>query len=238
MFLALALIIAAYIAGSIPTGYWLVKALKGIDIREHGSRSTGATNVLRTAGKGAGLATFVIDIAKGYLPVLIAMMLDTGEREIAWTIAGIPHVVPVLVALSAIIGHSKSIFLKGQGGKSAATGLGTYFALNPLAGLATLITFAVIVWLGRIVSVGSITAVALSPLYFHFLNSTPAYVGYAVLGFLYVTFRHKANIKRLMEGTEPRIGDKSKSTPVTEEDENAEANAGQSASSAKGKGEP
>lgn len=227
MILAVLFIVAAYVLGSVPTGYWVARALKGIDIREHGSRSTGATNVLRTVGKGAALFTLIADISKGYLPVFLAITFDTGARAQEWTIAGIEHVLPPLVALAALIGHSKSIFLNMQGGKSAATGLGTVLALNPIAGALTFLTFLTVLYLGRIVSISSIVAVAACPLYFFALKSPAAYVGYGVLGFLYVTLRHKANIKRILEGTEPKIGQKPKDVVSTEESKHAakEANA-------------
>ncbi|HEY9784985.1 MAG TPA: glycerol-3-phosphate 1-O-acyltransferase PlsY [Candidatus Obscuribacterales bacterium] len=212
---AVIVILGAYILGSIPTGYWLVKALKGIDVREHGSKSTGATNVLRVAGKGPALFVFAFDLLKGYAPVLLAVHLENSASGAS---AG-AHVLPPLAALAAIVGHSKSVFLGMQGGKSAATGLGTYFALNPTAAALTFVTWLVVLGAGRIVSLASILAVAVSPLYFFVLNSPTAYVVYAFLGFVYVTMRHKANIKRLMEGREPRIGQKHDEAPGEGSDE-------------------
>lgn len=124
---AAALIVLAYVAGSLPTGYWM-GLTKGIDIRTVGSGSTGATNVLRSVGKKEALVVFVVDIAKGYLPVWWAMTLEPS----LWSSLGLPpYTIPVAVAVMAVVGHSRSIFLNFTGGKSAATGLGTCLALNP-----------------------------------------------------------------------------------------------------------
>src|SRR5215813_1781309 len=116
---ALGLIILGYLMGSLPTGYWLVKALKGIDVRTVGSGSTGATNVLRAAGKGAAAFVLLVDAAKGYLPVWLSIYLESQGL-----LSGTPlpdlHLIPPAVALAALVGHSKSLFLKFQGGKSAA----------------------------------------------------------------------------------------------------------------------
>jgi acyl phosphate:glycerol-3-phosphate acyltransferase len=202
--IAVVCILAAYVVGSIPTGYWLVKALKGIDIREYGSGSTGATNVWRCAGKAAGITVFVIDLLKGFWPVQIAAQCRPDVIPLPEPVG----LFPVLMAGAALIGHSKSVFLGFQGGKSAATGLGTLVALNPLVGFLTFLTWLVVVLIGRIVSVGSIVAVASCIFYMALFKSPMPYVVYCVAGFIYVTWRHKENIKRLLKGTEPRIGDK------------------------------
>ena len=209
MLTALLLLVVAYFMGALPFGYWVGKIVKGIDIREHGSGSTGATNVWRCVGKVPGAAVFLLDVGKGTVPTLIAMHLDHSGafKELTWVY---PDLIPVVVALTALIAHSKSVFLNFSGGKSAATGLGTLFALNPIGGFLTFVTFISMVFIGRIVSVASITAVALCGVYFWLLHSPPTYIGYCVVGFLYVTYRHKANIKRLLNGTEPRIGEKPK----------------------------
>lgn len=207
MLAALVTILLAYILGSMPFGYWTAKVLKGIDIRQYGSGSTGATNVWRIVGKAAGVFVFFADLAKGAVPVLVAIQVDNvgGFHQLTYVY---PRLVPVLVALTALIAHSKSIFLNFSGGKSAATGLGTLFALNPLGGLLTFLTWLLVVQITKIVSISSILAVAMCGVYFWLLHSPPAYVAYCIIGFLYVTFRHKANIKRMIEGTEPRIGQK------------------------------
>lgn len=207
------MIAIAFMAGSIPTGYWVAKALKGIDIREHGSKSTGATNVLRCVGKGPALFVFLFDIFKGWAPVFAAVYFDGGRQD--WAILGLTHVCAPLCALSALIGHSKSIFLGFQGGKSAATGLGTVIALNPIVGALLFSTWLLILATTKIVSVASIGAVWMLPVYFFLLKCPGAQVAYGVAALIYVTLRHKANIKRLMEGTEPKLGQKPKEHPPT-----------------------
>jgi acyl phosphate:glycerol-3-phosphate acyltransferase len=218
MLTALLLIVFAYFMGSLPFGYWIGKVLKGIDIREHGSGSTGATNVWRCVGKVPGALVFLGDVGKGTVPVLVAIAVDNGGgfKDLTYVY---PQLMPCVVALTALIAHSKSIFLNFSGGKSAATGLGTLFALNPIGGFLTFVTFVTMVFVGRIVSVASITAVALCGVYFWFLHAPPTYIGYCVVGFLYVTFRHKTNIKRLLNGTEPRIGQKPKDPPAATQPE-------------------
>lgn len=205
---AVILIVVSYLVAAMPFGYWTGKIVKGIDVREHGSKSTGATNVLRTCGKPAGAFVFFTDIFKGVIPVAVAkymvangMFADLGAVP--------PDVMPVVVGVVCLIAHSKSIYLNWQGGKSAATGLGTLFALNPLGGLYTLIWFASMVFITKYVSVASITTTVVCGLFFWLLKSPPIDVLYCLFGFVYVTYRHKANIKRLLNGTEPKIGQKS-----------------------------
>ena len=222
MIYAVLTLVAAYVLGSIPTGYWVAKAVKGIDIRNFGSGSTGATNVLRCVGKKWGAFVFAIDILKGYVPAAVAVMLDQGIMAQAWSDNAAPHMVPALTAGAALIGHSKSIFLNFTGGKSAATGLGTLFGLNPLGGFITLVIWVSLVASTRIVSLASMLAVAACPVAFFLLKAPLPFVAYCTFGFIYVTFRHRANVKRLLNGTEPRLGDKPKELveeqekPVTE----------------------
>jgi acyl phosphate:glycerol-3-phosphate acyltransferase len=216
MVAALVLIILGYISGSLPFGYWTGKVLKGIDIREHGSGSTGATNVYRCVGKGAGAFVFVADNLKGTLPVLLAMYFEsTGSFG---ELGANSHLIPALVAVAALIGHSKSPFLNFSGGKSAAVGLGTLFALNPIGGLLTMITFFSMCFLTKIVSIASITAVGMCGVFFYLLQSPKEYIVYCIFGFIYVTYRHKANIKRIIDGTEPRIGQKPNRPPPPKKD--------------------
>ena len=200
------LVVVGYISGALPFGYWTGKVLKGIDIREHGSGSTGATNVYRCVGKGAGAFVFIVDNLKGALPIMLCQFLD---QHMAFAELGDNSaLIPVAVAIAALIGHSKSIFLDWQGGKSAAVGLGTLFAMNPLGGLLTCITFFSMTFLTKIVSIGSLSAVGMCAVYFYFLHAPTAYVVYCLIGFAYVSYRHKANIQRLMKGTEPRYDQK------------------------------
>lgn len=207
--LLLLALLTAYLLGSIPTGFLLAKALRGIDIREHGSGNTGATNVFRVLGKGAGIAALAIDLFKGIAAVLLMRWLVTssalvesglGETVSAQTAAW----AYVLAALLAVLGHSRSIWLGFTGGKSAATGLGVLLALTWPVGLSVASVFGVALGLSRTVSVGSIAA-AMSTVVFMLLTGQPvAYVCLAIAGGLYVILRHRGNIIRLLEGTEPK----------------------------------
>lgn len=201
---AAGLIVLAYLLGSIPTGYWM-GLTKGIDIRTVGSGSTGATNVLRSVGKKEALLVFVVDIAKGFLPVWLAMSL---EQSLWSSLPTPPYSIPFLVALMPVVGHSRSIFLKFTGGKSAATGLGTFIGLNPAAAGIIFATWLAVLGASKIVSLASIAAAAVAPLVFYFCGSPPAVIAFSVVGSLYVIIRHRSNMKRLMNGTEPRVGKK------------------------------
>jgi acyl phosphate:glycerol-3-phosphate acyltransferase len=201
---AAGLILLAYVAGSIPTGYWM-GLTKGIDIRTVGSGSTGATNVLRSVGKKEALVVFMVDIAKGYLPVWWAMTLEPSQ----WSSLGLPpYTIPVAVAVMPVVGHSRSLFLKFAGGKSAATGLGTCLALNPLAAGIIFAAWIIVLAASKIVSLASISASAAAPFVFYSCGSPPTILGFSVVGSLYVIIRHRSNLKRLMNGTESRIGKK------------------------------
>jgi acyl phosphate:glycerol-3-phosphate acyltransferase len=185
-----------YLLGSIPSGYWAGKWLKNIDIREYGSKSTGATNVLRVLGKGPAAAVFAADVFKGILAVLSAQFLSQSDL---WIIAA---------GLMAILGHSKSIFLNFSGGKSVAVSVGLLLAMDWRVGLCALALWGVIVGLTRWVSLGSVlTAIAIAPMMYGFGNPV-SYIMFGAVGGLYVIIRHKANMQRLLQGTEPRIGEK------------------------------
>ncbi|HEY9678996.1 MAG TPA: glycerol-3-phosphate 1-O-acyltransferase PlsY [Drouetiella sp.] len=214
MLSALLLIVFGYVMGSIPTGVWLVKAVKGIDVRTIGSGSTGATNVWRAAGPVAGVSTFAIDVLKGIVPVGLSVYLDTHSLQQEWSFI-YPHLIPALVAAAALVGHSRSIFLKFQGGKSAAVGLGTLLALSPLGGLCTFLTWLAILKISGFVSLASILGVFSCGFWFALFGAPIPSIGFCVFGFIYVTYRHKANIQRMLKGTEPKIGDKKQATQTT-----------------------
>lgn len=205
-----ATLLLAYILGSIPTGYTAARLIKGIDIREHGSGSTGATNVLRTLGKGPGLLVLLIDMLKGILAIaLVHWLFAAASHNImppavnppiwfAWMVA--------LAGLAAILGHSKSIWLGFTGGKSVATSLGVLLAMSWQVGLSTLLVFGVMLALSRIVSLSSIAGAVGVSVFMLVLHQPLPYQLFALAGGLYVILRHRSNIERLLAGTEPRLG--------------------------------
>jgi glycerol-3-phosphate acyltransferase PlsY len=201
------LLLIAYCLGSIPTGYWAGRLLQGIDIRDHGSKSTGATNVLRTLGKPAAIAVLGIDILKGVVAVgLVRVIYAQG-----WFPA-LPQSwqdwLAIATALLAMIGHSRSIFLNFTGGKSVATSLGVLFVLNLWLALGTLGTFLGVIAISRIVSLSSIVAAIAASLVVLALQLPLPYLIFTLIAGSYVIIRHQANIQRLLQGTEPKLGQK------------------------------
>ncbi len=195
------ILIAGYLIGSIPTGYWLVKAVKGIDIRTIGSGSTGATNVKRVLGTWGFIVVMLLDFLKGFLPVWRATFLDE-----AYGMHDALAILPVLMSVAVIIGHSKSIFLHFKGGKSVASGVGTIFALSWPVGLITAVIWITITYWTRYVSLASITAVLLTPVWMFMFKEPVSYIIYCLAGAIYISFYlHRDNIKRLMAGTENKI---------------------------------
>jgi acyl phosphate:glycerol-3-phosphate acyltransferase len=202
-------IVAAYLIGSIPFGYITGKLLKGIDIREHGSRNVGATNVLRVVGKGPGIAVYLLDACKGLVPVLIAKRLFPGSGfNVEWF-----H---IAVALAAILGHIFTPYLRFKGGKGVATASGTMLALAPLPLLIALFCFGIVFALTRYVSLGSLSAALVFPIAVAMekilTNRDPLTPMLAVgwLLFIMVLVTHRTNIVRLVQGTENRISFKAK----------------------------
>ncbi len=193
----LAVAVIAYLIGSIPTGYIIVKAKTGQDIRTVGSGSTGATNVKRVLGKNYFFLVMLLDALKGALPVVLAKLFATVGLSLG--------LAPVIAAVAVIIGHSKSIFLQFKGGKSVASGVGTILALNWIVGLIIALVWGVITYTTKYVSVGSIIALLISPFVMYFLHSPIAYVAYCALGAIYIVYLHRENIKRLINGNENKV---------------------------------
>ncbi len=191
-------IIGAYLIGSIPTGYIIVKLKTGKDIRTVGSGSTGATNVKRVLGKKWFFITMLLDAFKGALPVFLATMYVGTCRGIG--------LFPVLAAIAVIIGHSKPIFLQFKGGKSVASGVGTMIALNWQVGLLIALVWAIVTYFSKYVSLGSIVAMVASPFLMHYVGHAPvAYTAYCALGAVYIIYLHRENIKRLIKGEENKV---------------------------------
>lgn len=198
------ILVIAYLLGSIPFGYLLVRALAGADVRETGSGGTGATNVSRRAGKLAGIVTLLLDAMKGTLAVVIARIFLTEGFGINWWVAA--------SVVLAIAGHCFPVWLGFRGGKGVATGVGAFLALSPLAVACAGLVFILIVLATRYVSLGSITAAAVLPLaiwgvsgYIKPAESFMPLLIAALAGAAIIIFMHRANIGRLLSGTESKF---------------------------------
>lgn len=197
-------IVMAYLIGSIPFGYLVVRASQGADVRETGSGGTGATNVSRKAGKAAGLLTLILDAAKGAVAVVLARLALTSNYEMNWFVSG--------AALAAIVGHCFPIWLRLRGGKGVATAVGVFVVLAPVALVMTAVVFVLVVWSGRYVSLGSITAAVVLPLFIALQDKFVRPVAglqyvmtLAIAGSLLILFMHRANMVRLLRGTESKF---------------------------------
>jgi acyl phosphate:glycerol-3-phosphate acyltransferase len=209
----------AYLFGSLPAGYLAGRLVKGIDIREHGSKSTGATNVLRTVGKVPALIVFLTDVLKGVAAIVltralyelpsIASLAPPSINPESWSYYAI-----TLSGLAAMLGHSRSVWLKFTGGKSVATGLGVLLAMTPIVGLGALGAFGVVLAISRIVSLGSIVAALVAMGLMVGLQQPVPFQGLAIAGGLFVIWRHQANLQRLLAGTEPKIGQKAQESEL------------------------
>ncbi|HNQ34737.1 MAG TPA: glycerol-3-phosphate 1-O-acyltransferase PlsY [bacterium] len=186
------LIAGAYLLGAIPFGY-LAGRLAGVDVRKAGSGNIGATNVLRTVGRGPAAATLLLDILKGFLPVWLARR--PWALPPAWVAA---------IALAVVAGHVFSPFLKFRGGKGVATAVGVLLGISPPAALAAVAVFGLVFGLGRIVSLASLAAAVLLPFLLGLLAPEPAYAIFGGLVGALVVLRHRANLDRLLSRSEPR----------------------------------
>ena len=183
----------SYLLGSIPNGLILGKAIWGVNLRQHGSKNIGATNAWRTIGKAGGISIFALDFLKGAVSAYLGLHL--GGSELAGVLCGI----------LAIAGHSWSVFLAFKGGKGVATGLGVIAALMPTV---TLIVFAVwfaIVYFTGYVSLGSIVGAALVPILTLFFGLHTEFLILGLIAAVFIIYRHKSNIERLLNGTESKI---------------------------------
>lgn len=189
-----------YLLGSIPFGYILVRVFRGEDVRSTGSGNIGATNVARKA-PGLGIATLVLDAAKGFAAVMVAHAFARSDVN--------PMLLMGIAALSAILGHLFPVWLKFKGGKGVATGVGSFLALAPKAVLIVLVIFVVIVAAFRYISLGSIIATAAFPAFAYAFYRSQATVGvFAIMAAasLLIILKHHQNIRRLIAGTEHKFG--------------------------------
>ena len=190
-----------YLLGSLPSGFLAGKWCKGIDLRTIGSGSTGATNVLRNVGKGPALVVFLVDVTKGAAAVLIASALTQNNPLNDW--------IQVLAGLTALAGHIWPVWLGFKGGKAVATGLGLFLGLAWPVGLACFGTFMAVFSLSRIVSLASVVAALSLPLLMAAGSGSNANLVVALMAMGLVLWRHRSNIQRLLNGTEPKVGEKS-----------------------------
>ena len=189
-------LILGYLLGSIPSGWIAGRWLKGMDLRELGSGSTGATNVLRQVGKGPALVVFLIDVGKGAAAVLVARALGLGD----W--------IQVLAGLTALAGHIWPVWLNFKGGKAVATGFGMFLGLAWPVGLASFGVFLLTLWLFRIVSLSSVLAAVSLPLLMICFSGIGSYILIALVAMGLVLWRHRSNLARILEGSEPKVGQK------------------------------
>ena len=198
MTLVFFILLISYLLGSFPSGFLYAKNLKGIDLRYVGSGSTGATNVLRNIGKWPALIVFILDVLKGFIAVKIAYFFLSD------------NIFQVLAGLFAITGHIWPIWLKGKGGKAVATGLGMFVALSWKVGLASFGTFLIMISLTKIVSLSSITAAILLPIYmFKYIGTfNDPYTIFSFIVAIIVIWKHRSNINRILKGEEPKLNKK------------------------------
>lgn len=188
------ILLAAYLIGAIPTGVIMTKLASGEDIRKVGSGNIGATNVYRTAGRKLGVITLIGDCLKGVIPLLLAISLFNYQGSYL-----------ALVALAAFLGHCYPIYLGFKGGKGVATALGIFLVLSPKSILCALALFGLVLWRWRYISAASISAAAAVPfLVFLFERSMPLFLATLLIAAI-VIWRHRANINRLLTGTENKF---------------------------------
>ena len=192
MIIGSAVLIIAYLLGAIPFGYIMVKRAHGTDIRSVGSGNIGATNVYRKS-RGSGIATLILDGAKGYVAVLVAAWLTD---DIRWQ---------AMAAVAAILGHMFTVFLSFKGGKGVATACGAYLALSPQAVGLTMVIFIAIAALTRYVSLASVVAAMAFPLLVYLWGEPNEILATAIIGAVLIVAKHHKNIHRLLSGTENKF---------------------------------
>jgi acyl phosphate:glycerol-3-phosphate acyltransferase len=197
--------VLAYLIGSLSFAVIVSKAFGLADPRSYGSKNPGATNVLRSGSKKAAIVTLVLDALKGYAPVILVQVFGKEFGLGDGTLA--------LVGLAAFLGHVWPVFFKFKGGKGVATAAGVVFGIDWLLGLGVLATFAILLFFFRWVSLASVAAAAFAPFFYLLGDRGPWYTSKAVMFSLFImalilAIRHKDNINRLLQGTEPKLGQK------------------------------
>lgn len=199
-------IIISYLIGSIPTAYIFGRLLKGIDIRKFGSGNVGATNALRVLGKPAGITVLVLDVLKGFVAVIFL-----GDL-VALRIPRIPdETLRIILGLSCILGHNWTVFLRFKGGKGVATTFGVLLGLAlKIAGLKVILVISVLTWLlifviTRIVSLASVLTAVTLPIFMLLFKQSRVSVFLAIILSIIILLRHKSNLKRILQGKEPRL---------------------------------
>ena len=187
------LIILSYFFGAIPSGGWIGKAFKGIDVRDYGSKNSGATNSYRVLGAKLGIAVLIIDVLKGFIPLYIASKFNLKYNDL------------VILGLVAILAHTFSCFISFKGGKGVATSLGVFLFLAPVITLILLVIFILVVYFTKYISLGSITAAFLLPIFTFFTHRDTYLFTLSVVIAIFVIYRHKTNISRLLSGTENKF---------------------------------
>lgn len=198
--------ILAYCIGSISFSVIISKKMAGFDVREKGSKNAGSTNVLRTVGKKAAIITLICDVLKGVVAILLAIIAGN-------LVSGLDKALLVQIAgLAVVIGHTFPIFFNFKGGKGVATSLGVLFMVNWQIALICLVFALILIIVTRMVSVGSVTASILFPVLTLFLHNhylVPGnYLIFAIILAVFIAYNHRSNIKRILNGTENKIGAK------------------------------
>ncbi|MCG6844046.1 glycerol-3-phosphate 1-O-acyltransferase PlsY [Fusobacterium nucleatum] len=187
------LIILSYFFGAIPSGVWMGKIFKNIDVRDYGSKNSGATNSYRVLGAKLGIAVLIIDVLKGFIPLYIASKFNLAYNDL------------VILGLVAILAHTFSCFISFKGGKGVATSLGVFLFLAPVITLILLVIFILVVYFTKYISLGSITAAFLLPIFTFFTHRDTYLFTLSVVIAIFVIYRHKTNISRLLSGTENKF---------------------------------
>ncbi len=212
--LPVALAISAYLIGSIPFSFLVVRTLAGSDIRELGSRNVGATNVARNVGKLPGAIALILDVAKGYAAVAVAKWIVSRPD---WPLQPGADASPLhsrafwiaLAGLIAVLAHMFPVWLRFHGGKGVATATGAFLAIDPIAVAAGILVFLIVILLTRFVSLASMVSAASIPIFLRFLTPVPFWtLVVSIVIAMLVIVKHHANIARLTQGSERRVGER------------------------------